>query len=78
MSFFDGAVISGGQFTISIKDGASYCLLRTFSAHAEVVARDAKEMRNTQDTRSGFISCKSGRFYLFLVEKMRRFSTDEK
>ena len=25
-------------------------LLRTFSAHAKVVARDAKEMRNTQDT----------------------------
>ena len=50
----------------------------TFSAHAKVVARDAKEMRNTQDTRSGFVSCKSGRFYLFLVEKMRRFSTDEK
>ena len=49
-----------------------------FSAHAKVVARGAKEMRNTQDTRSGFVSCKSGRFYLFLVEKMRRFSTDEK
>ena len=53
-------------------------LLRTFSAHAKVVARDAKEMRNTQDTRSGFVSCKSGRFYLYLAEKMRRFSTDEK
>ena len=26
-------------------------LLHTFSAHAMVVARDAKEMRNTQDTR---------------------------
>ena len=25
-------------------------LLRTFSAHAKVVARNAKEMRNTQDT----------------------------
>ena len=35
-------------------------LLRTFSTHAKVVARDAKEMRNTQDTRSGFVSCKSG------------------
>ena len=53
-------------------------LLRTFSAHAKVVARDAKEMRNTQDTRTGFVSCKSGRFELFLAEKMRRFSTDEK
>ena len=45
--------------------------------HAKVVAREAKEMGNTQDTRSGFVSCKSGRFYLFLVEKMRRFSTGE-
>ena len=27
-------------------------LLRTFSAHAKVVARDAKEMRNTQDKRT--------------------------
>ena len=43
------------------------------SAHAKVVARDAKEMPNTQDTRSGFVSSNSGRFYLFLVEKMRRF-----
>ena len=43
------------------------------SAHSEVVERDAKEMRNTQDTRTGFVSCKSGRLYLFLVEKMRRF-----
>ena len=38
----------------------------------------AKEMRNTQDTRTGFVSCKSGRFELFLVEKMRHFSTHEK
>jgi len=53
-------------------------LLRTFSAHAKVVARDAKEMRNTQDTRAGFVSAKSERFQLFFVEKMRRFSTDEK
>ena len=53
-------------------------LLRTFSAHAKVVVRDAKEMRNTQDTRTGFVSCKSGRFELFLLEKMPRFSTDEK
>ena len=56
-------------------------LLRTFSAHAKVVARDAKEMRNTQDARTDFVLCKSGalgRFDLFLVEKMRRFSTDEK
>ena len=52
-------------------------LLRTFSAHAKVDARDAKEMCNTQDMRSGFVSCKSGRFYLFLAEKMHRFSTDE-
>ena len=35
-------------------------LLRTFSAHAKVVARDAKEMRNTQDARTGFVPCKSG------------------
>ena len=48
------------------------------SACAKAVARDAKEMRNTQDTQTGFVSCKSARFYLFLVEKMRRFSTDEK
>ena len=34
-------------------------LLRTFSAHAKVVARDAKEMRNTQGTRTGFVSSKS-------------------
>ena len=53
-------------------------LLRTFSVHAKVVARDAKEMGNKQDARTGFVSCKSGRFELFLVEKMRRFSTDEK
>ena len=37
-------------------------LLRTFSVHAKVVARDANEMRNTQDTRTGFVSCKSVRF----------------
>ena len=43
-----------------------------------LVARDAKEMRNTQDTRTGFVSCKSGRLELFLVEKMLRFSSDEK
>ena len=30
------------------------------------------------NTWTGFVSCKSGRFQLFLVEKMRRFSTDEK
>ena len=34
-------------------------LLRTFSVHAKVVARDAKEMLNMQDTRTGFVSCKS-------------------
>ena len=53
-------------------------LLRTFSANAKVVARDAKEMRNTQDRRTGFVSCKFGRFKLFFVEEMRRYSTDEK
>ena len=47
----------------TFKDGAHYCY--------------AREMRNTQDTRTSFVSCKSGRFQLFLVEKMRRFSTDE-
>ena len=31
-----------------------------------------------QDTRTGFVSCKSGRLELFFVEKMHRFSTDEK
>ena len=46
--------------------------------HAKVVARDVKEMRNTQHTRTDFVSCKSGRFELFLEEKMRRFSRDEK
>ena len=60
-----------------IKDGAHYCYCAS-SAHAKVVARDTKEMRNTQDTGTCFVSCKFGRFYLFLVEKMRRFSTDEK
>ena len=42
---------------------------------AKVVARDAKEMRTMQDTRTGFVSSNSGRFQLFLVEKMHRFST---
>ena len=31
-------------------------LLRTFSAHVKVVARDAKEMRSTQDTRTECIA----------------------
>ena len=31
-------------------------LLRTLSADGKVVVRDAKEMRNTQDTRTGFVS----------------------
>jgi len=38
----------------------------------------ARRERNAQDARTGFVSCKSGRFELFLVEKMRRFSTEEK
>ena len=50
----------------------------TAHMHAKVVARDAKEMRNTQDTRPRFVSCKSGRFWLFLVENVRRFSTEWK
>ena len=29
---------------------------------AKVVARDAKEMRTMQDTRTGFVSSNSGRF----------------
>ena len=29
---------------------------------AKVVARDAKEMRTKQDTRTGFVSSNSGRF----------------
>ena len=50
-------------------------LLHTLSAHAKVVARDAKEMHNMQDTRTGFVSCiNSRKFYLFLVEKRRCFS----
>ena len=69
-------------FVSFFKDGAHYCycahFLHTFSAHANVVAHDTKEMRNTQDTRTGFVSCKSGRLELFLVEKLRRLSTDEK
>ena len=65
------------MFTVS-SGRCPLLLLRSFSAHAKVVARDAKEMGNMQDTRTGFVSCKSGRFFLFLVEKMRRFSTDEK
>ena len=28
------------------------------SAYAKEVARDVKEMHNTQDTRTGFVSCK--------------------
>ena len=67
------------ESTAVCKEGAHYwLLLRTFSAHAKVVAREAKEMRNTQDTRTAFVSRKSGRFQLCLVEKMRRFLTDEK
>ena len=31
-------------------------LLRSFSVHAKVVARDAKEMCNAQNTRTGFLS----------------------
>ena len=54
-------------------------LLRKFSAHAKVVARDAKEMRNTQDTRTGFVSTiKVWEVLVISCEKMRRFSTDEK
>ena len=48
-------------------------LLRTFSAHAKVVSRDEKEMRNTQDMRTGFVSFKSGRFYLFFCGKNASF-----
>ena len=66
------------NFPGTYKGWCPLLLLHTFSAHAKVVARDAKEMCNMQDTWSGFVSCKSGRFYLFLVEKMRHFLTDEK
>ena len=41
-------------------------LLRTFSAHVKVVARDAKEMGNTQDTWTGFVSCSLGGSSYFL------------
>ena len=67
-------MIAGSRLPLST---VPLLLLRTFSAHAKVGAGDAKEIRNTQDTRTGFVSCKSGRFELFLLEKMRRFSTGE-
>ena len=76
--------ISGVCRKASSRAGVGRCatLLRTVptivTAHAKVVARGAKEMRNTQDTRTGFVSSNCGRFLLFLVEKMRRFPTDEK
>ena len=44
-------------------------LLRTFSAHAKVVARSAKEMRNTQDTRTGFVSLSLGGSSYFLWKR---------
>ena len=51
------------QLDVCVREGrCPLLLLRTFSAHAKVVARNAKEMHNKQDTRTGFISCKSGRF----------------
>ena len=55
-------------------------LLSTFSAHARVVARDAKEMRNTRDTRGLALSPLSlgGSSYFLWNVKTRRFLTDEK
>ena len=48
-------------------------------AHAKVVARDAKEMRNTQDTRTGFVSSfKVWEVLVISCEKDASFSTDEK
>ena len=60
--------ISGVCRKASSRAGVGRCatLLRTVptivTAHAKVVARGAKEMRNTQDTRTGFVSSNSGRF----------------
>ena len=55
-------------------------LLRTFSANAKVVSRDAKEMRNTRDTRGLALSPVSlgGSSYFLWNVKTRRFLTDEK
>ena len=53
-------------------------LLHTFSVHAKVVSRDAKEMTKPAGHADCFVSCKSGKFELFLVEKIHRFLTDEK
>ena len=44
------------QFVGSLRTGCPLLLLRTLSADGKVVARDAKEMPNTQDTRTGFVS----------------------
>ena len=44
-------------------------LPRTFSAHAKVVARDAKEMRNTQDTRTGLSPLSLGGSSYFLWKR---------
>ena len=55
-----------------IKDGAHYCYCAHFLRMSRQ-SRDAKEMRNTQDTRTGFVSCKSVMFQLFLVEKKASF-----
>ena len=44
-------------------------LLRTFSAHAMVVARDAKEMCNTQDTRPGLSPLSLGGSTYFLWKR---------
>ena len=52
----------------SSRAGVGRCatVLRTVptivTAHVKVVARGAKEMRNTQDTRTGFVSSNSGKF----------------
>ena len=46
---------------VSCGSSVGKCFCFSFNKESKV-ARDAKEMRNTQDTRTGFVSCKSGRF----------------
>ena len=54
---------------VNSNEGSKLLLLRTFSAHAKVVARDAKEMRNTQDTRSGLSPVSLGGPTYFLSKR---------
>ena len=50
------------KFVFSVASWATGRLQIKPSGSGDENARDAKEMRNTQDTRTGFASCKSGKF----------------